>query len=66
MRISVAQRYVSNSVQVNGSRIRPDNGDSHACIDETNDRRQLLDLPNYPRPKPGSRTQMEDQPRSMS
>ena len=43
-RLPIAQRDVDDPVQVNGSRVRRDNGDSHARIDQTDDGRELLDF----------------------
>src|ERR1700736_6578101 len=61
-RLAVAQRHVSNSVQVDGSRIRRDNGDSHARIDQTDDGREFLDFSGDLRPKSGARTETENLP----
>src|ERR1700730_2857357 len=56
-RLPIAQRDVDDPVQVNGSRIRRDNGDPHARIDQTDDGRELLDFSNDLRPKAGTRTE---------
>src|ERR1700682_3855474 len=61
-RLAVAQRCVGNSVQVNGSRIRRDNGYSHARITETDDCREFLDLSGYLRPKSGTGTEAKNLP----
>jgi hypothetical protein len=61
-RLLVAQRYVYDSVQVNCSGIRRDNGDSHARVDETDDGRELLDFSSYLRPKSGTRTETQNLP----
>src|SRR5882724_724602 len=55
----IAQRHVSHAVQVNASRIRRNNGDSLARIDETDDGREFLDLSSYLRPKSGICTQTQ-------
>src|ERR1700730_9591115 len=58
----IAQRHVSYAVQVNASRIRRNDGDSLAGIDETDDGRELLDFSSYLRPKSGIRTQTQHLP----
>src|SRR5712692_10488324 len=58
----IAQRHVSHAVQVNASRVRRNNGDSLARIDETDDGRELLHLSGYLRPKSGIRTETQNLP----
>jgi hypothetical protein len=61
-RLAVAQRHVNHSVQVNGFRIRRDDGDADARIDETDDGREFLDFSSYLRPESGARAQPKNLP----
>src|SRR5258707_15430725 len=61
-RLLIAQRHVSHAVQVNAPRIRGDDGDSLARIDETDDGRELLHLSSYLRPKSGVGTETQNLP----
>src|SRR5258708_16789263 len=61
-RLLIAQRHVSHAVQVNAPRIRGDDGDSLARIDQTDDGRELLHLSSYLRPKSGVRTETQNLP----
>ncbi len=58
-RLFIAQRHVGHAVQVNASRVRRNDGDSLARIDETDDGRELLNLPGYLRPKSRVRTETQ-------
>jgi hypothetical protein len=61
-RILVANRHVSDSRQAYRPRIRRNDCNSHARIDQTDDGCEFLDLPDDLRPKAGRRAQSNHLP----